>query len=62
MESLNARVLTACPEPVAVMDVRKIPLGQLSSDDDARRMADRIVADAAAGSALIAAANFNSAI
>jgi hypothetical protein len=62
VESLNTRVLPACPEPVAVVDVRKIPLGQLSSDRDARRMADRIVAGATAGSSLIAAVNFNSAI
>jgi hypothetical protein len=61
VESPNARVLAACPEPVAVVDVRRIPLSQLSSDRDARRMADRILADTAQ-SALIAAANFNSAI
>jgi hypothetical protein len=61
VESLNARVLAPCPQPVAVVDVRKIPLGQLSSDRDAMRMADRIL-ECAAGPSLIAAVNFNSAI
>jgi hypothetical protein len=61
VESPNSPLLAGCPEPAAVVDVREVPLGQLSADSDARRMADRILADTAESS-LIAAVSFQSAI
>jgi hypothetical protein len=61
VESPNSPVLAGRPEPAAVVDVREVPLAQLSVDPDARRMADRILAVEARPS-LIAAVSFNSAI
>jgi hypothetical protein len=61
VESLNSPLLAGCPEPATVPDVREVPLGQLSADSDARRMADRILAGAT-GSSLIALVSFQSAI
>jgi hypothetical protein len=61
VENLNSPVLADRTETATVMDVRQVPLAQLSVDRDAKRMADRILADAARPS-LIAAVGFNSAI
>ena len=62
MESPNSPLLDGRAEPWAVVDVREVPLGQLSVDRDAKRMADRILARAASGPSLLAAVNFGSAI
>ncbi len=61
MESPNSPLLDGWAEPWAVVDVREVPLGQLSADRDARQMADRILAGAE-GTSLVAAVSFQSAI
>lgn len=62
MESPNSPLLAGWAEPWAVVDVREVPLGQLSVDRDARQMADRILARASSAPSLLAAVNFGSAI
>jgi hypothetical protein len=53
--------LVAQPEAVSVVDVREVPLKQLSCDADAKNLVDRVLASAREPSVLVVA-SFNSAI
>jgi hypothetical protein len=61
VEKSNTLILADPPDAASVVDVRNVPLEQLSGDADAKELVD-LVMSRAAGSSLVVVAGFNSAV
>jgi hypothetical protein len=61
VENVQVPDLPGQPEAASIVDVREVPLDQLSTDDDAKSLVDRVLTSTQEPSLLVVA-SFNSAI